>query len=495
MKNRLRILVTGATGYIGGRLIRPLLDAGHQVRVMSRNVAQLAGRSWLSEVETAQGDVLSADSLRPILAGIDVAYYLIHSMGDTGAFVERDLRASEIFARAAKEAQVKQIIYLGGLGKADDALSHHLSSRQRVGEILRQHHPAVTEFRAAMVVGAGSLSFEIVRNLTERLPLMIAPKWLYTRSQPVSIQDVLRYLIAAQDRADTFGKTIEIGGTEILTYYDMILAYAKARRLRRFIIPVPVLTPRLSSYWVHMVTPVSASIVRPLIQGLVNEMIVTDPAAAQVFPDIQPVPFGVALGEALKELDAKQVETSWTDSMSATWQQDEPYTFIEERGMLIERRVRDVEATAADVFRVFTSLGGDTGWLYMNYLWHLRGWMDRVIGGPGYRRGRPFRDTLRIGDALDFWRVEAIEPDRLLRLRAEMLLPGKGWLQFEVNAGKDGKSRLVQTAYFAPQGLFGYVYWYSIFFLHRIIFDGMVNRMVSLAENRTASHKAKAATL
>lgn len=493
MKATQSILVTGATGYIGGRLIRPLLKAGYRVRVVTRNLNHLQGRSWLSEVEAMQGDVLDPVGLRSILDGIDIAFYLIHSMGDTGAFVERDMRAAETFAKAAADAGVRQIIYLGGLGQTDDKLSQHLSSRQKVGEILRAHHNGVTEFRAAMVVGAGSLSFEIVRNLTERLPVMIAPKWLYTRSQPIAIADVLTYLLAAVDRAAAFGAIIEIGGKDVLTYHDMIAQYARARGLRRLVIPVPVLTPHLSSYWVHMVTPVSASIVRPLIQGLVNEMIVTGDSAARLFPEIQPLDFKTGLHAALDELDARQVETSWTDSMSATWEQDEPYTFVEERGMLIERRVRQVNAPPTAIYETFTSLGGETGWLYLNFLWHLRGWMDRIVGGPGYRRGRPQREVLRIGDAVDFWRVEAIEPDSMVRLRAEMKMPGKGWLQFEVDRANDGRSRLVQTAYFAPHGLFGYVYWYAIFFLHRLIFDGLINRIVAIAEDGSEAQGSAAA--
>ena len=480
------ILVTGATGYIGGRLIHPLLDAGHRVRVMTRNESHLHGRTWLEAVEVAQGDVLDPDSLAAILDGIDVAYYLIHSMDDAGEFAERDHRAARNFAVAAAQSGVRQIIYLGGLGHATDGLSKHLSSRQQVGDTLREHHTGVTEFRAAMVVGSGSLSFEIVRNLTERLPVMIAPRWLYTRSQPIAIRDVLDYLVAAIGRSDVAGQVVEIGGADVLAYRDMLLAYARARGLRRFIVPVPVLTPRLSSYWVHMVTPVSANLVRPLVEGLRNEMIVTDDAAARLFPNVRPMSFRAALEEALGELDAQEVETSWADSMAATWERDEPYTFVEERGMLIERRVRRVRARPADVFQAFTSLGGDTGWLYLNFLWQIRGWMDRLVGGPGYRRGRPQRETLRIGDAVDFWRVEAIEPNQLLRLRAEMKLPGKGWLQFEVESTHSDTCQLVQTAFFAPHGLFGYAYWYGAYVVHKFIFDHMIDELVSLAEESAA---------
>lgn len=491
MVSNQKILVTGATGYVGGRLVRPLLDAGFDVRVMSRDVSHLQGRSWQADVELGEGDVLNPESLPAVLEGIDVAYYLIHSMGDSGKFADRDRQAAENFAKAARSAGVKQIIYLGGLGEAGDELSNHLSSRQQVGEILRQHHPGVTEFRAAMVIGSGSLSFEIVRNLTERLPIMIAPQWLYTRSQPIAIADVVDYLIAAIGHSDVYGQIIQIGGEDILTYHDMIKAYASARELRRFIIPVPLLTPHLSSYWVHFVTPVSANIIRPLILGLRNEMIVTDDSASRLFSDIQPMSFDRALHQALSELDAHEVETSWTDSMSATWEQEEPYTFVEERGMLIERRVRQVDAAPDDIYAAFTSLGGQTGWLYMNGLWRLRGIMDRVVGGPGYRRGRPDRAYLRMGDALDFWRVEAIDPGHMMRLRAEMKMPGKGWLQYVVKPDEKGSSELVQTAYFAPRGLFGYMYWYSIFFIHRLIFDGLIDRIVIKVEANPSSASDK----
>ena len=326
-------------------------------------------------------------------------------------------------------------------GCENDDLSKHLSSRQQVGDVLRAYHDGVTEFRAAMVVGSGSLSFELVRNLTERLPIMIAPKWLYTRSQPISISDVVTYLIKAINRPSCFNKVIEIGSAEILTYRDMIIAYARVRQLRRLLIPIPLLPPHLSSYWVHMVTPVSANIVRPLVQGLRNEMIVTDPIARTLFPDVHPIDFTTALDNALAELDAQQVEATWTESMAATWKQDKPYTFVEERGMLIERRVRTVAVPRQAVFRAFTSLGGEIGWSYLNFLWQARGWIDKIVGGPGYRKGRPRRETLRAGDTVDFWRVEAIAPGHMLRLRAEMKLPGSAWLQFEVD-DDSGQSRL-----------------------------------------------------
>lgn len=482
-QNKPLILVTGATGYVGGRLVPRLLDAGYRVRVMTRDVRHLQGRTWLDEVEVAQGDVLDKESLAPILEGVDAAYYMIHSMGSGSDFEERDATAARNFAHTAKDAGVQQIVYLGGLGDPDnEILSDHLSSRQKVGQILREEGQGVTEFRASVVVGAGSLSFEMVRYLTELVPFMICPRWVYTDTQPIAIDDVLRYMVAALDTPESHGQVIEIGGESITTYYHMMTKYAEARELTRFMIPVPFLTPRLSSYWVHFITPVDAKIVRPLIDGLKNTMIADTAVAEQLFPQISPMSYEEALDIALSELNAQQVETSWTDSMAATWELDEPYTFVEKRGMMIEQRKRHVNADPNAVYESFTSLGGETGWLYLNWLWHLRGTLDRILGGPGYRRGKREDGLLRAGDTLDFWRVEAVEQDHLLRLRAEMKLPGRGWLQFVVEPAEDGGSNLVQTAYFAPKGLFGFIYWYSLFFLHKFIFDGMIDRIVEQAE-------------
>ena len=480
------ILVTGATGYIGGRLIPRLLEAGHKVRVMTRDTRHLMGRSWLEDVEATQGDVLQPDSLSATLEDIDAAYYLIHSMDGGENFHERDAKAAQNFAEAAKAAGVKQVIYLGGLGNHDDQeLSEHLRSRQKVGEILRAYGPPITEFRAAVVVGSGSLSFEIIRYLTERIPIMICPSWVYTRVQPIGIDDILSYLTACLTIDNSRDQIIEVGGADTLTYRDMMQNYADQRDLPRLMIPVPFLTPHLSSYWVHLVTPVSANIARPLIKGLKNEVIADTTLAEKLFPNIHPVTYKVALQDALSELSSHKVETSWTDSLAATWKQDEPYTFAEERGIMIEQRKRPVNAPREAIYEAFSTLGGQTGWLYLNWLWRIRGSMDRVVGGPGYRRGRRDSMNLRAGDTLDFWRVEAVEPNKMLRLRAEMKLPGRGWLQFEIQPDDTGdRLQLIQTAYFAPQGLFGYIYWYSIFFIHKFIFDGLVDRIVARAESK-----------
>lgn len=483
-----KILVTGATGYVGGRLVPRLIEAGYSVRVLTRDASRLAGRDWSASVETVEGDVLDPATLAPALTGIDTAYYLIHSMGSGDSFVERDQRAAENFGRAAADAGVRRIIYLGGLGQSDADLSHHLRSRQHVGDTLRESGVPVTEFRAAVIVGSGSISFEMVRYLTERVPFMICPRWVFTRIQPIAIRDVLAYLLAALETPASAGEVIEIGGADVTTYGGMMLGYAQARDLQRWLIPVPVLTPRLSSYWVHLVTPIPSNIARPLIDGLHNEVVVHDLRARSLFPDIHPLDYQTAVKLALQRLTASEVETTWSDALSSSMGDVRPYMYEEREGMMIEQRQRVVNTDPHTVYRAFTGLGGKRGWLFLNSIWYVRGMMDRLVGGPGYRRGRRDPVDLRVGEALDFWRVEALEPDRLLRLRAEMKLPGQGWLEFIADPLPNGKTRLTQTAYFAPRGLFGFVYWYALLVsgLHPLIFTGMVNRLVQQIESGTA---------
>ncbi len=476
------VLVTGVTGYIGGRLVPRLLDAGYQVRVLLRgSAARLDGYPWQDEVQIAIGDVLVPETLAAAMAGIDAAYYLIHSMGGHDGFSERDVRAAANFAGAAAGAGVQNIIYLGGLGDPDSNLSEHLRSRQQTGDALRQFSVPVTEFRAGMVVGSGSLSFEMMRNLTERLPLMIAPRWVYTKTQPIAIRDVLNYLIAALRTPASVGQIIEIGAPDVLTYAEMMMTYARVRGLRRTIIRVPVLTPRLSSYWVHWMTPVSANVAAPLIEGLRNELIVRDESAKRLFPDIQPIDFETAVRLALARVDEGDIETLWSDALASSQGDIKPVHLTQEQGMLIERREKKVAAPPQAVFQAFTALGGQVGWPPYNWLWQVRGALDRLVGGVGMRRGRRHPAELRRGEALDFWRVEKVEPGRLLRLRAEMKLPGRGWLQFEVR-GTDAGSDLVQTAYFASKGLPGLLYWYAIYPLHGLIFSRMIDDIARRAE-------------
>ncbi len=482
-----KILVTGATGYIGGRLVPCLLENNYQVRVMTRDARHMQGRSWLRSVEVMEADVLKPETLEAALEGIDMAYYLVHNMSDHEDFSDRDSRAAQNFAEVAQKQGVNRIIYLGGLGQEDQDLSEHLESRHQVGQLLGSAGVPVTEFRAAVVVGSGSSSFEMVRYLTERLPMMIAPEWVYTRTQPISIRDVLNYLVAALETPESTGEVIEIGGADVIAYKEMIMTYADKRDLNRYMLRVPFFTPRLSSYWVHLFTPVPHTLVRPLVESLRHEMVVTNDRARQIFPEIEPVGYDTAVDRALDALQADQVETTWTDSMASTWEEEEPYTFVDERGMLIERRKRTVQASPEKIYRAFTQLGGENGWLYLNWLWRLRGRIDRWLGGPGYRRGRRSPDSLRVGDTLDFWRVEAIKPDRMMRLRAEMKTGGRAWLQYNVEPQENGQSKLVQTAYFAPHGLTGNLYWVAMFIPHLFIFDGMIDKIVAEAEDKPHS--------
>ena len=477
------VLVTGANGYIGGRLIPRLLDAGYSVRCMVRDPARLQGRPWLSDVEVIQGDVLAPQSLAAPLQGIDVAYYLIHSLSAGHDFSERDEIAARAFGHACLTAGVKRIIYLGGLGDPSAELSQHLRSRQLTGDALREAGVPVTELRAAVIVGSGSLSFEMVRYLSERLPVMICPRWVYTRVQPIAIRNVLDYLVSALNTPSSTGQIIEIGGADVLTYGDMMTGYAKVRGLRRWLIPVPVLTPRLSSYWVHLVTPIPAAIARPLIEGLHNEVIVRDDKARRLFPQIQLMDYESAVSIALSRLQAGDVETAWSDALITTQRDIPPVILTTHEGMVLEHRQNLIDASPESVFNCFSSLGGERGWLYMNWAWQFRGIFDRLVGGVGMRRGRRDPVEVRIGDALDFWRVEAVEPGRLLRLRAEMKLPGQAWLQFQAKLQSTGQTLLSQTAFFAPKGLFGWLYWYGLYPIHRLIFSGMIRKIGELAEN------------
>jgi uncharacterized protein YbjT (DUF2867 family) len=475
------ILVTGATGYIGGRLVNRLLAEGYRVRVLVRDPERLQGRPWTDQVQTAVGDVLQADTLPAALHGVSVAYYLIHSMMGGEDFHDRDVRAAHNFATAARETGVQRLVYLGGLGDPDADLSEHLRSRQETGDALRQPGVPVTEFRAAVIVGSGSMSFEMIRYLTERLPVMVCPQWVYTRTQPISIHNVLDYLLACLRKSESSGQIIEIGGANIVTYQEMMTGYARARGLQRWMIPVPVLTPRLSSYWVHLVTPIPAAIAQPLIQGLRNENIVRSDTARRLFPEIQPLDYQTAVRQALDQLDAGEVETAWTDALVSSQGDLPPVVLTTQEGMILERRQLKVQASCEEVYRTFTGLGGRRGWLYMKWAWEIRGAMDRLVGGVGLRRGRRDPDEVRVGDALDFWRVEAVEPDRLLRLRAEMKVPGRAWLQFEVRPQPEGGSILSQTAFFAPKGLSGLLYWYLLYPVHSLIFSGMIRKIAEHA--------------
>ncbi len=483
--NRPLVLVTGATGYIGGRLVPRLLELGYRVRCLVRDPVRLEGRPWQSDVEIVAGDMLQPDTLVPAMQGVSAAYYLVHSLAGGSDFHERDLIAARNFAAAAQETGLQRIIFLGGLAEEAPSLSEHLRSRQQTGDSLRSTGIPVTEFRAGVIVGSGSLSFEMIRYLTERVPVMICPRWVYTRTQPIGIREVLEYLATALAVPESSGHIIEIGGADVVTYGEMMTIYAKVRGLKRWMVSVPVLTPRLSSYWVNLVTPIPAAIARPLIEGLRNESIVHDTSAQQLFPHIQPAGYRTTVERAIARLEASNVETAWSDALITSQGDVPPVTLTTREGMIVEHRQRVIQASGADIYRIFIGIGGKRGWFYMNWAWAIRGFMDQMIGGVGLRRGRRDSNELRVGDALDFWRVEAVEPGRLLRLRAEMKVPGKAWLQFEVNAHGEGEepeqTRLSQTAFFAPKGLLGWLYWYVLYPFHALIFSGLIDQIAKRA--------------
>ena len=474
------ILVTGATGYVGGRLVPRLLDAGYRVRCLVRDPNRLQGRPWLKHVEVVTGDALVSCTLVDAMKDVSAAYYLIHGKQGGKISADRDLEVARNFAEAAAEAGIERIIYLGELVDPTMNLSPYLRARHETGYILSHSRVPVTEFRAGMIVGSGSALFEMIRYLTEREPVLICPAWFFSMAQPIAIRDVLSYLIEALKMPESIGRLIEIGGPTRLTYADMLLGYAKERRLKRILIRTPFYAPRLSAYWVHMVTPIHWRVVLPLIEGLRARLIVRDEAARKLFPQIKPLNFQTAIHLALGRIQRDNVETSWSDALVTVAGDVTPYRLTMEEGMFIETRQKLLELPPESVFRSYSGIGGERGWLYMDWAWDIRGWLDKAVGGVGLRRGRRHPDEIWAGESLDFWRVEEVEKNRLLRLRAEMKLPGKAWLQFE-SQPQNGKTLLTVTAYFAPYGLFGFLYWYAMWPFHKFIFDGLARRVASRA--------------
>jgi len=474
------ILLTGATGYIGGRLLAALEDRGYRVRCMARRPEYLEPKVG-PDTEVVRGDVLDPESLRWACENVDTAYYLVHSMGSDRSFVEQDRIAAKNFGAAAREAGVRRIVYLGGLGQGD--LSDHLESRQEVGRILRDSGVACIEFRASIILGSGSLSFALIRALVQKLPVMVTPRWVRTPSQPISVEDVIAYCLAALDLEADESRVYEIGGADRVTYGDLMREYARQRGLRRLMIPVPLLSPGLSSLWLGLVTPVYARIGRKLIDGLKNPTVVEDDRALRDF-DIRPRGVRASIERALRNEDQRIAATRWSDALSSVGS-PKGWGGVKFGSRLVDSYEQRVDCPPADAFRPIRRIGGKRGWYFGNWLWKIRGFLDLLVGGAGLRRGRRDPEQVRPGDTVDFWRVETIEPDHLLRLHAEMKLPGRAWLQFEVDADEEG-STIRQTAIFDPVGLFGLAYWYALYPLHKVIFAGMLKAIARETSRRCA---------
>lgn len=479
-------LVTGATGYIGGRIVNQLLNKGFKVRVMARYPDRLRDMPWYSQVEIIQADALDPLTMREALSGVDIAYYLIHAIDQGPNFGNLETAMANIFADAAKSQNVKRIIYLGGI-IPKQKLSEHLAAREKTGEILRASGVPTIELRAGVVLGSGSASFEMLRYLTERLPIMVTPKWVNTKIQPIAVRDVLRYLVEAAVINEPLNRAFDIGGPEVFTYKEMMLRYAEVAKLRkRIIITVPLLTPRLSSLWVGLVTPVPGSIARPLVRSLINEVVCSDADIKKFIPDPKEglTSFDDAVDLALTRIKEAQVSTRWS-SASAPGAPAEPLPSDPSwAGGTLYKDIQRVVVQASDesVWKVVEGIGGERGYFSMDWAWEIRGLMDRLVGGVGLRRGRRDADHLHVGESLDFWRVEERIPNKLLRLRAEMKMPGLAWLEFKINKISSDESELIQQAVFYPRGLAGHAYWWSISPFHVFVFKGMARNICKQAK-------------
>ena len=490
-------LVTGVTGYIGGRLVPELLAAGWRVRALARHAQRLRDRPWFPDIEVVEGDAADARTLDRALDGVDVAYYLIHSLGTGRRFESTDRHTAREFSRAARDAGVGRIVYLGGLYPEGEDLSRHLDSRREVGEILLASGVPTTVLRAAVIIGSGSASFEMLRYLTERLPVMITPRWVHTRIQPIAIRDVLRYLVHSATMPRDVNRAFDIGGPDVLDYKEMMQRYAAVSGLtRRFILPVNVLTPRLSSHWVGVVTPVPNSLARPLVESLVHEVVVKDRDIDRYVPEPPEglLGFDRAVELALKKVGEADVATRWTSASTPGAPSDPMPSDPDWAGgsLYLDERASPVAATKASLWAVIEGIGGVNGWYSWALAWRVRGWMDVFSGGPGLRRGRRVPNAARVGDAIDWWRVEEMEEQSLLRLRAEMRLPGLAWLDLRIETDEQGRTVFRQIAYFHPRGLLGQLYWFAVTPFHGIVFGGMQRNIARAAEEyeRTGGRSA-----
>nr|HMS25366.1 SDR family oxidoreductase [Acidimicrobiia bacterium] len=488
--------VTGATGYVGGRLVPLLLEEGYSVRVLARNAHRLRDYPWHDDIEIVEGDARNRTDVKKAVDGIDVVYYLLHSIVLGKNLDEAEKEIAENFAVACRAADVKRIIYLGGIAnQQSESLSMHLASRVATGEILRASGVPTIELRAAVIIGSGSASFEMVRYLTERLPVMITPKWLSTRIQPIAIRDVLRYLVAAVDVKGEVNDYFDIAGPNILTYREMMQRYAQVAGLKkRVIITLPILTPKLSSHWINLVTPVPRAIARPLVNSLVVEVIAGDHKVSQIIPDPEQglLPFDTAVSLALDRVKSGDINTRWSSALNANNSQDQlpsdplPTDPKWSGGSLyVDERIHLCRAPASELWKVIEGIGGTNGWYSFPFAWQVRGLLDRLVGGVGMRRGRRNSDTLRVGETIDFWRVDEKVDQKLLHLVAEMKLPGKAALTLSIETLKDRPDECVFSlrATFRPKGLAGHAYWWLVRPFHGIVFGSMVKNIPKKAES------------
>lgn len=490
----MRALVTGATGYIGGRLVPELLDAGFTVRAGARQLIQLRDQPWVDQVELAHADVLDPDVIRAALTDVDVAYYLVHAIGKGDDFEELDRRAARTFSAAAREAGVSRIVYLSGLVPEDEELSPHLRSREEVGEILLASGVPTTVLQAAVIIGSGGASFEMLRYLTERLPVMTTPVWVQTRIQPIAVRDVLYYLVQAASLPAEVNRAFDVGGPDVLTYEQMMQRYAAVVGLpKRRILRVPLLTPGLSSHWVQIVTPVPNAIARPLVESLRNTVVCREDDIAAYIPDPPHgrTGFERAVELALSRVRSGDVPTHWANTELRGAPSDPLPSDPDWAGgdLYVDERSRVVNASPEALWQVVEGLGGANGWYSWSLAWGVRGVMDRMSGGPGLRRGRRDAYDLHVGEALDWWRVEEVVDLKLLRLRAEMRLPGRAWLELTISTDAEGRTVFGQRAIFYPRGLGGQAYWWSVAPFHGVIF-GSMQRNIAIEAERLEKDKA-----
>ncbi|MCL4530269.1 MAG: SDR family oxidoreductase [Chloroflexi bacterium] len=474
------ILVTGATGYIASQLIPRLLERGYRVRTMARKPDQLKGRAWFSSVEVVPGDVMSSTSLASALTGVHTAYYLVHNMLIGRGYTAFELDGAFNFASAAADAGVEHVIYLGGLADPSQEIAPHLRSRIATGEVLRQGKVPVTEFRAGVIVGPGSISFEMIRFMTEQFPLLPGPNWLQNKSQPIAIQNILDYLLAALENPDGRGRIFEIGGPDVKVYADLMLTYAHLRGLHRWLFMLPGIPVWFMAWWIERLTPVPYRIARALVDGLRSDSVVRDDSAQRVFSSVKLIDYETAVNSSLAKLHPKILEPVWTDDARTV-------SVIKHEGFFVDHRRIEVNASSESVYRVLASMGGQSGWPYANWLWQLRGWLDKFFGGVGLR-GR--NDALKENDNMDYYHVDKFEPDHMMRLHSDLRAPGEGWMEWRVDiipaeeAASAQTSILTQTAFFAPRGLLGFLYWYLLYPLHSFVFHGLIHAIAKQSESQ-----------